>query len=539
MLTPEFRLDQDDDFIHVHIKAPYVKASSVDWYIDAQQFKFYVKPYFLRLTFESELVEDGREAAQYDIGSGWFHVKLPKAQAGERFADLDLHTKLLAKPAANTPRMPPSIEVVGSSEAEPVANGIAQVEDEFDWEVEQALPQAPSSLVTSAVGYGFDNKYSHCLNALQHNGCSDLTMLPDPDNATVSERLAMRLATEQAAFDEDYYLAELFDMQTLVLPLLQATTVHTQASADWQRITLTAASSWHCYSRSCYRQRCYSSACRPRHYDVTLTPNQLAQLNNLPKRELLVDTPTPLLMLTMLDMLLAYRHELRVCQGDLTSESSTTISRVSSSLSVLLPFASLQEAVTAFCRRSLCFPLRRHWLVTMMAVVDTIAVLRKGKRAVLIDFLELRALFMKDDARRVLADIYMTDYCIWLQSCSDEAFSSLAEALAAMQLSKADVDLNLPAYDAMHAAILAQEQTDHDKVDSSDSSDDDTDDSDGDSDDESDSTDSDDMSASDNDTLHEDENNNPDRQAQSRAKSQETQQDEVPTAESLMGRLKL
>ena len=44
----------------------------MDWYLDAHQFKFFVKPYFLRLTFEKELVEDGRESAHYDLESGCF-----------------------------------------------------------------------------------------------------------------------------------------------------------------------------------------------------------------------------------------------------------------------------------------------------------------------------------------------------------------------------------------------------------------------------------------------------------------------------------
>jgi protein SHQ1 len=58
----------------------------VDWYLDAHQFKFFVKPYFLRLTFEQELVEDGRETAQYDIETGRFTKLIQAALA--RSSDL-------------------------------------------------------------------------------------------------------------------------------------------------------------------------------------------------------------------------------------------------------------------------------------------------------------------------------------------------------------------------------------------------------------------------------------------------------------------
>jgi hypothetical protein len=77
--------------------------------------------------------------------------------------------------------------------------------------------------------------------------------------------------------------------------------------------------------------------CRRRRIDRTLSPAQQQQLASLPKRELLVSAAsTSGLMLTALDLLLAYYHELRVCGGDLTPESSTTIAQVSSTLSVLL-----------------------------------------------------------------------------------------------------------------------------------------------------------------------------------------------------------
>ncbi|GCB84590.1 hypothetical protein scyTo_0025120, partial [Scyliorhinus torazame] len=66
MITPAFELSQEPNFLTILIHVPYAKVNEVDLYIDGVDFKFYAKPYFLRLTLPGRLVEDGREKASYD-----------------------------------------------------------------------------------------------------------------------------------------------------------------------------------------------------------------------------------------------------------------------------------------------------------------------------------------------------------------------------------------------------------------------------------------------------------------------------------------
>lgn len=55
MLIPEFKITQDDDFIIVSIRLPYVKVTACEFYIEDKVFKFYLKPYLLNLSFEQSL----------------------------------------------------------------------------------------------------------------------------------------------------------------------------------------------------------------------------------------------------------------------------------------------------------------------------------------------------------------------------------------------------------------------------------------------------------------------------------------------------
>ncbi|GAA6104247.1 protein SHQ1 homolog [Tachysurus ichikawai] len=70
MITPAFELSQDTDFLTLVIRVPYTRTSEFDIYVDGEDFKFYAKPYFLRLTLPGRIVQDGREKASFDIEKG-------------------------------------------------------------------------------------------------------------------------------------------------------------------------------------------------------------------------------------------------------------------------------------------------------------------------------------------------------------------------------------------------------------------------------------------------------------------------------------
>lgn len=48
---------QDDTFVILTIRTPHVKADELDLEVSRHVFKFYVKPYYLSLTFRQDLSE--------------------------------------------------------------------------------------------------------------------------------------------------------------------------------------------------------------------------------------------------------------------------------------------------------------------------------------------------------------------------------------------------------------------------------------------------------------------------------------------------
>ena len=205
MITPRFSLTQDADFVLLAIRLPNIRADEGEFYIDGHEVKFHLHPYFLRLTFRRALVEDGRERAEHDVGSGVLTVWLPKATPGEHFDDLQMVTELLRPPA---PKKGPLIEVVGGDDD----GDDDDDDDDFDElgiDVEQQLPPSEDGGgLGSGVSYGFNGAYSGVFVGDEQR---ELLQLSDPESADASARRAAREAAEADAFDADHYMADFME----------------------------------------------------------------------------------------------------------------------------------------------------------------------------------------------------------------------------------------------------------------------------------------------------------------------------------------
>ena len=414
MLTPRFTLDQNDDFVLLVVHAPHIRASEVEFYVEASTFKFYCKPYFLRLTLPGRVVEDGRETCTYDVDAGDFAIALPKETAGEVFEGLDMITRLLAKPPAAREAGAPLIEVVGGDE---------DAEAEIDWEAEQRpWDEGERELrgLGSAAGYGFNRRHSSVVGrALSED--PEAVECADPERMGPAEREAARVAAEDARFNPARYAGEVADEEGEVAALVAAVPV-------WQR----RGEAW--------------------------TEEERERLQRLPRVELMVDAPKREL-LGLVDMLFGWAYDCRITEGEHTVESGWTISRLSATLSHLVEHRGLKEAAVACMRRALAYPLLRHWDLAAAVLADVAELLRLGRRAVLRCLLDMQSVFERDESRHVLNAIYITDYCVWVQSVEDGVFVRLGESLAGLEMERASTGWPLAAIEEIMAEEDGSEES--------------------------------------------------------------------------------
>ncbi|OCT85918.1 hypothetical protein XELAEV_18024088mg [Xenopus laevis] len=425
MITPAFDIRQDSDFLTITIKVPYARASEIDIYIEGDDFKFYAKPYFLRLALPGRIVEDGRQKATYNADDGIITVCVPKETPGQHFEGLDLLTSLLAPRGSKSAK--PLIEEIGSSQ------DVLEEEDEFDWQIEQTPFVEPTEeALQSQCTYGFGNLRSGVFGRLQEE-LNDVIDLRDPDVTPASERTRRRLAAEKMKFDPDHYLADLFEDEPVQ---------HLLKYQPWWAAEIDAG--------------CSQSA-ENQERRVSFSDKQKEQLRKFTNKSHLLDKKTQQqAYLGLIDLLLAYCYEVRVTEGERNVESAWNIRKLSSTLSWFENFTCIKDALVSFGRRVLCYPLYRHFQLVEKAISDTVSLLKLGKAAVLKCLLEIHAIFQENDPAYILNDLYITDYCIWIQKVKSKKVAALSDCVQALSISKSDLGLELEELE--DAARLVQEE---------------------------------------------------------------------------------
>lgn len=374
MITPKFSVDQDEEFVYINIRAPYIKAASIEFFVEDNLFIFSLHPYYLRLRFPANLVDDEeRSKTEYDLATGEIKARIAKQNKGETFPDLDMLTMLLAKKGEAKDIKKPMIEELGGEDAAS-STGISQAgeDEEINWEIDQELNEQEENL--TGAKYGFDDNYTGVVGMSMMNG-NDINELQEPEKSTVQERKTEMTQRIEEKFDPDYYLADLHD-NDMIQELL---------AFKFEPV-------------------------------VELTEQDKETMaNHLGKRQVLNSNPRRT-YISILGILFGILHDQRCTLNEPTVESPWSIGKLAPQMSFLYAnFSTVSEQVAFSTQLSLSYPLYRHWNLTIAVWKDVSAVLNAGKRCILHHFLQAFRLFNTGDQYQVYSTIWLHDYCLWIQ----------------------------------------------------------------------------------------------------------------------------
>lgn len=434
MLTPAFDLSQDPDFLTIAIRVPYARASEFDVYFRGVDFKFYAKPYFLRLTLPGRIIENGSEQGSYDADKGLFTIQLPKETPGQHFEGLNMLTALLAPRKSRTAK--PLVEEIGTSSVS--EEGGEDDDEEFDWEIEQfPYEEVSESALKLQCHYGFGDLRSGVFQRLQDE-FSDVIEIKNPDFTPAAERRQKRLAAELTKFDPDHYLADFFEDEAVE----QVLKYNPWWTDTYSKMMAPLGKS--------QEQEDHAAL-------VSFSEEEKFQLRKFVNKSYLLDKRTHRqVYYSLIDILLAYCYETRVTEGERNVESAWNIRKLSPTLCWFETWTNVREILVSFGRRVLCYPLYRHFKLVLKACRDTTEILQLGKSAVLKCLLDVHKIFQESDPSYILNDLYISDYCVWIQKAKSKKLAALAEALKEVSLTKAQLGLELEELEA--AAFLVQEE---------------------------------------------------------------------------------
>lgn len=408
MITPRFKVDQTDADLIFTIHAPYASIADAEICADLDIFCFYASPYYLRIHLSGHIEETDASKGSYDADSGTFVLSVQKVTKGEFFENLDFITALLT-PSQSQKRdiAKPVVEVIDCNNENDENNGEDSDEDGSEWYIDQCPYDEPSEdFLLSAPHYGFANKLSGAFQNFKTEFL-EVVDLPDPDSTPISERSKLRLAQEAEDFSDDHYLAD-WAQPEYIEPLLTF-------ECWWEKSS-----------------------------QVEYLDEEVDILKDLPKKEFLLDKREEFLVsFSLIDILFGYAYNIRSTMGENTVESAWTVNKLSGTLSWFENLTTLREAAVVPVRRSLCYPLFRHWELAMKVLGDVNCILKLGKKHILKCLLEIYVMFNNSEPRYLLNQLYIRDYIIWIQKAFESQIKSLSAALDKIVLCKADVSLDL------------------------------------------------------------------------------------------------
>ncbi|RKP27568.1 SHQ1 protein-domain-containing protein [Syncephalis pseudoplumigaleata] len=489
MITPTFSIEQDETFLTITIHTPHIRAQEIDMFIAGNEFKLYVKPYFLRLHLPGNVVEDERASASYDIAAGTIKARIPKETAGEHFPDLDLLPKLLARqgesPSISQPASThrrnhaPLIEVLSDDnndeKKEADVEPCIKEAEAFDWQLPQTLPQTEPVL---ASYYGFNQQYQGHLRYWTETG-NEVNEIEHPEQSTVESRREERVRKENEKFDDDYYIADFMQKQLAqeegdegkgeIARLMKYRTRWWDELRKRQKAAKKAANDDGLSDRMEQLSLEKESSTAVDAVDAS-NDGALAELEysaeeerwirELPSKEYLISNEKPI-YLGLVDVMFAYSYDHRISEGEWTIESAWTICKLSATLSSLETFTALDQVVLAGFRRALAYPLYRHWELTEKVWTDVYVLFKLGRRALLKVLLAIKQQLDQHDAYHIYSQLYITDYCVWIQRASDAAIRSLAHELHQVKMSKENIGWHL---EALEQLALEEEEDEEDET---------------------------------------------------------------------------
>ncbi|GFS80659.1 protein SHQ1 homolog [Nephila pilipes] len=408
MLTPAFDLTQNEEFLVISIQVPYAKFSEVEIDYDDYSFMFYCKPYYLRLNLPGKVVCCEKPVYTYDVDKRIFTIHAAKAHKGEVFIGLDLINNLLDSKKGKSVGIP-KIEILESTDD-------VQESEEVDWSIEQVPSKDEfGHLKIFGKQCGFANSYSFSVFEMKEEA-REIFDVTDPE---CKNRFEERLQKESECFNDEHYLADLFEdeeVQRLI-----------HYKPDWVDL----------------HDEVQNNISEDK---IQFTSEEKDRMRKLPSKEYLLDkAQCRTAFLSLIDILFAYAYNKRTTEGENNVESAWTINKISAALCWLETFTSISEVAMSCIRRSLIYPLYRHFELSVTVLEDVRKIIVLGRKYIIKCLLEIHEMFNLSEPRYILNDLFIVDYIVWLQtkSCRSKELVSLAASLEKVLLTKGDIGLNL------------------------------------------------------------------------------------------------
>jgi len=399
--------------------APFTHVADTEVFMDEKDFRFFSKPYFLRLHFPCEIIENDEASAKFDAETLSYVIQCPKVNQGEFFPNLDMISEL-CKPKGSVSAS--AIEVL--EDGEDNEENDANSDDTEDYYFEQNISEAENDIGDAGneklFKLGFGLKHENVFTKLLDE-CQEILDVKNPDSLSIFERKSIRLEQENKEFNSDHYLSDLYEPDDVLKEVIKEG-----------------------------QFKC----------DTTLNDEESAKLVEYAKKDVKIEPKLKFSTLCgLLDILFAYCYDKRVNYGECSSESGWTISKICATLVCSERFETFSELIVTSSRRSLIYPIYRHFELTKKVWSDVAEVLKIGQIPIIKALLDISKIFNESDGRYIFNQLYIDQYIVWIQKMKKEKLQEIVMKIehGVNKLSKKDLCLEINELETAAELVLKDE----------------------------------------------------------------------------------
>lgn len=399
MLTPKFSLGQDDNFLILDVECPFSKGKDLDFCIEGCEFRFSLNPYYLRLRFSHEIIEDGTEDAEWHVNEGTIRIWLPKKLKKQHFTDLDMISKLLATKcqSKSKPSSTPLIQEINEKDEQKNSPVDHTNNINLDWEIEQTLPSEKDILLGSARKYGFDCSYSNIIEQMPSEYQFEI-FGSAIDSVFTQNTSVLRQQNETEKFDIEHYLYDYVDEEENIKQILEK-------------------NYW--FSKENLAKRLENSLRLDEKSPLSFSSREQQELTMLKIKQKYFINNKQLVLAGLVELLLSFVYCFKIYDGEYDNpEVAWNLVILTPTMCYLESTSEIQKVFDNFMIRSLCYPLYRNWSLSYSCLEDALSLMQLGKGAVLKALIWVKISLERDDSRSVFCRIIVNDYCGWIQSDS-------------------------------------------------------------------------------------------------------------------------
>ena len=483
MIRPIFNVNQDENFIYIEAKIKYVKISDFEYFIENNNFRFTLKPYYLNINLPGKLNSESKQNSfTYEPENQKLLCKIEKMTSGENFENLQFISTLYENKSKteNDKALSNNKSVITKIEEVNIQNNNEEIKDQMqkgdniqinnskelnDYlfktytkerdkmknKKNEGMEELKGIKNTDEYKYGFNNNFFDVFDKRKE----ELLEICDlnPKEIPINRRYLYKLEKENNDFVPERYITDLFldDKNSDFYDEFFSNIIEDDFNEKDKKFLESIKDK---NNKDNFDEIENEVLFKISKLNIN---NSLNEVDNYKYKYNYY--------LNIIDILFSFIYNCLVTEYENSSESGWTINKLSATLSCLIDFdlnyysqsneisfdilnETIENLLISNYRRILIYPLYRNIKICHKIQKILIKILSLGRFSILKCLLKIKNIFDRNEPRFLLNIIYIDPLIKWIQNYAcDTIFNIIKEQINNININKDHLKLDLDTFE--------------------------------------------------------------------------------------------